>query len=333
MVNIADLFDEAIVARRRTAREPDAGRRRVLGRLAAWLVAPACLMPPSPAAFANEVARAAVGAPRRIVVLDWDLTEIVLSLGVVPVGVARPIWYTQLDGDPPLPDEVVDTGLLYQPNFEVLQRLAPDLIVITAWHAMLRPSLERIAPTLTVTLYAPGVAASRGDAYLNMRTQTRYLAHALGREPQADALLARLDATIVRSATQVRESGAARWPLYALRPIDGRHVTVYGPQGLFDGVMRELGLTNAWQGGTDAQGAAETDLAALAQRPEAGAVLVGMASSGVPPELAQSPLWRALPFVKDGRLHSIGKASPTGGPVSAMRFATQLAGALSGATS
>lgn len=333
MVKIADLFDEA-----RVARPADAARRRALGRLAAWLAAPVCLVPPSRAAWADDVAPATARAPRRIVVLDWDLTEIVLSLGVVPVGVARPIWYTQLDGDPPLPADVVDTGLLYQPNFEVLQRLAPDLIVITAWHAMLRPLLERIAPTLTVTLFAtgvatPGVATSRVDACTNMRTQTRRLASALGREPQADALLARLDATLARSASSVREAGAARWPLYALRPIDARHVTVYGPQGLFGGVMRELGLVNAWQGGADAQGAAETDFAALAQRPDAAAVLVGMASSGVPPELAQSPLWRALPFVKDGRLHRIGKASPTGGPVSAMRFATQLASALSGASS
>lgn len=307
-----------------------AGRRRALGWLAAWLAAPAWCR--RRMAHPRMSLRPQLAA-RRVVVLDWDLTEIVLSLGIVPVGVARPVWYTQLDGDPPLPGDVVDTGLLYQPNFEVLQRLGPDLIVITAWHAMLRPLLERIAPTLTVTLFAPGVDTPGVDAYTNMRTQTRRLASALGREPQGEALLTRLDDALAQSATRLRDAGAGRRPLYALRPIDARHVTVYGPQGLFGGVMRELGLENAWQGGADAQGAAETDLAALAQRPEASAVLVGMPSPAVPPELAQSPLWRALPFVKEGRLHQIGKASATGGPVSAMRFATQLADALSGAAS
>ncbi len=292
------------------------------------MAAPACLLPPWHAAFAGDVAHATVGAPRRIVVLDWDLTEIVLSLGLVPVGVARPVWYTQLDGDPPLPSGVVDTGLLYQPNFEVLQRLAPDLIVITAWHAMLRPMLERIAPTLTITMFTPGV-----DAYTNMRAQTRHLAGALGRAQQAEALLSRLDDVVAANAKRLQATGGGQRPLYAVRPIDARHVTVYGPQGLFGGVMRELALTNAWQGGADGQGIAETDVAALAQRPDASAVLVGMPSRTIPPELAQSPLWRALPFVKDGRLYRIGKASATGGPVSAMRFATQLADALTGAMS
>lgn len=268
------------------------------------------------------------GRCKRIVVLDWDLTEVMLSLGIVPVGVARPIWYMQLDGVPPLPADVVDTGLLYQPNFEVLQRLAPDLIVITAWHAMLRPMLERIAPTLTITMFAPGV-----DVYTNMREQTRHLASVLGRENQAEALLTRLDDVLAAGKKQLRGTGAGLRPVYAIRPVDARHVTVYGPHGLFGGVMRELGLLNAWQGGTDVQGVAGTDLAALAQRPEASAVLVGMPSPGIPEALAHSPLWHALPFVKDGRLHQIGKASPTGGPESAMRFAAQLAGALSGAAS
>lgn len=299
----------------------DAGRRRALTRLATCVAAPACLLPSSPA-------HASGGAPRRIVVLDWDLTEVLLSLGVVPVGVARPVWYTQLNVDPPLPVGVVDTGLLYQPNFEVLQRLAPDLIVITPWHAMLRPMLERIAPTRTVTMFAPGV-----DAYVSMREQTRSLAGTLGREQQADVLLARLDKVIAVGAMRVQSSGAAHRPIYTIRPIDARHVTVYGPQGLFGGVIRELGLTNAWQGGADAQGVAQTDLAALAQQPEATAVLVGVQPPGIPGELAHSPLWSALPFVGEKRLHQIGKMSPTGGPVSAMRFATQLTGALTGVTS
>lgn len=280
---------------------------------------------------ASPASGAAVSAHdryRRIVVLDWDLTEMILSLGIVPVGVARPLWYMQLDGVPPLPNGVVDTGLLYQPNFEVLQRLAPDLIVITAWHAMLRPMLERIAPTLTVATFAPRV-----DVFTNMREQTRYLASVLGREREAEALLTRLDDVLAGSATRLQAIGAGRRPVYVFRPIDARHVTVYGPHGLFGGVMRELGLINAWQGGADVQGAAGTDLAALAQQPEASAVLVGMPSPGIPEELARSPLWRALPFVKDGRLRQIGKISATGGPETAMRFATQLASAFSGAAS
>src|ERR1700754_4673937 len=110
----------------------------------------------APATAAVEAAAARMCTAPRIVVLDWPLTEIVLSLGVVPVGVSRPVWYTRLDGVPPLPPSAVDTGLLDQPNFEVIETLKPDLIVVTPAHAPMRTLLERIAPTLAVPLYVGG---------------------------------------------------------------------------------------------------------------------------------------------------------------------------------
>lgn len=257
-------------------------------------------------------------------VLDWGLTEMVLSLGIVPVGVARPSWYRRLDGVPPLPPQVVDTGLLFQPNFEVLQRLAPDLIVITAWHGMLRPMLERIAPTLTVTVFAQGV-----DVYTSVRDQTRHLGIVLGRETEAEGLLRQADDLIAASAKQLDAAREARRPVYLIRPTDARHVMVYGPHGLFGGVLRELGLANAWQGGADIQGIAQTDLAALGKWPQASAVMVGT-PPGVAGELARSPLWQALPFVKGERVYQIDGLPATGGLVAAMRFAKKVAGVLQG---
>lgn len=303
------------------------GRRRalsVLGALPCSMALASLAVPLSGVASPSTPAR---GPFRRIVVLDWDLTEMILSLGIVPVGVARPSWYMRLDGVPPLPPQVVDTGLLFQPNFEVLQSLAPDLIVITAWHGMLRPLLERIAPTLTVSVFVRGV-----DAYASVREQTRRLGVTLGREAEADALLLRADNLVATKAKQLRPLAGARRPVYLVQPIDATHVTVYGPNGLFGGVLRELGIANAWQEGTDIQGAAETDLAALAQQPEAQAVMIGT-PPGVAGQLSRSPLWRVLPFVKEARVHQIDRLSATGGLVTAMRFATQISGALGGGVS
>lgn len=329
MLKIADTLVEATLARPDdSGRASDTGRRRALAKLAACVVAPVCLLPPSRAAFAKDIALATnernhaaqSGAARRVVVLDWDLTEIVLSLGLVPVGVARPLWYTKLNSVPPLPAQVVDTGLLFQPNFEVLHALQPDLIIITNWHEMLRPQLEKIAPTLSVTIYQSGV-----DALSSLRAQTLFLAAALGRKAQADALLARLDDTLEACTRRLAGSHAVRRaPLFVIRPIDGRHVSVYGARSMFGGVARTLGLRNAWLGSTDIQGMAQTDLAELATVPDARAILNGVPPPSVASDLADSPLWRGLPFVAERRLASTPAIAPTGGPMSALRFAGAL---------
>ncbi len=252
--------------------------------------------------------------------LDWDLTEIVLSLGLVPVGVARPLWYTRLNSVPPLPAQVVDTGLLFQPNFEVLHALRPDLIIVTNWHAMLHAQLEKIAPTLSVTIYQSGV-----DALPGLRAQTLYLGAALGRAAQARGLLAQLDDTLTACNRRLTDARAARRaPLFLMRPIDGRHVTVYGERSLFGGIAGKLGLRNAWQGSSDIQGMAQTDLAELATAPDARAILNGTPLPNVASDLASSPLWRGLPFVAGRRIASTAEIAPTGGPMSAMRFARAL---------
>jgi iron complex transport system substrate-binding protein len=307
-------------------------RRLALAGLGAAALA-ASLGSVSRFACAADTATAAAAAlpaalPRdaRIVVLDWGLTEVVLSLGVVPVGVSRPVWYTRLDGHPPLPASVADTGLLFQPNFEVLEALKPDLIVVTPWHAPLFALLERIAPVLPVKMFGAGV-----DIYAAVRAATLELGAKLGRDAQADALLQRTDQQLAAAAQAVAATHDKARPLYLLRPIDGRHVAVAGPNSLFGGVLRAMAVDNAWQGATDPQGMAETDLAALAQRADAQAVLIG-----VPPpvvaELARSPLWQSLPFVVQQRVRRIGAIPPTGGLVAATRFANELARALQGAS-
>jgi ABC-type Fe3+-hydroxamate transport system substrate-binding protein len=273
---------------------------------------------------ARAAAGAAVASSPRVVVLDWPLTEVVLSLGVVPAGVSRPTWYAKLDGVPPLPSSVVDTGLLYQPNFEVLESLKPELIVITPWHAPLRALLERIAPTLTVQLFGPGI-----DVYPVVHAATRRLAGALGREAAANALFARADAALADASARLAAFRGTGRPLYLLRPIDDRHIAVFGKNSLFGGVLGALGIDNAWQGMADPQGMTEADLGALAAHTDAQVVTIGV-PPGVAAQLARSPLWGALPFVRQNRVRHIGPLPALGGVVASMRFADSLANALQG---
>ncbi|PMS08975.1 ABC transporter substrate-binding protein [Trinickia caryophylli] len=313
-------------------------RREALVRLAAtaaalatpaaagWARAAGLASPGSDAAPARSYGASPIASPQRIVVLDWPLTEVVLSIGVVPVGVSRPPWYRMLAGDPPLPAAVVDTGLLYQPNFEVIAALEPDLIVVTPWHAPLMGLLQRIAPTCVVPLFAPG-----RDVYAAVRAGTHELAQRLGRTAAADALVARADASVREASRRLAGFRATRRPVYLLHPVDDRHLSVFGRNSLFGGVLAQLGIENAWQGTADAQGAASADLASLARNADAEAVVIGL-PPGLAAQLAQSPLWRALPFVRHGRVRQIAPLPALGGLVTSMRFASGLAQALQGVT-
>lgn len=298
------------------------GRRSALLRLAAATAAFAL-----PAGFASAQAAVATttASTPRIVVLDWPLTEIVLSIGVVPVGVSRPPWYRMLDGDPPLPASVVDTGLLYQPNFEVIGALKPDLIVVTPWHAPLMSLLQRIAPTQVVPLFGPGI-----EVYPAVCAATRELAQRLDRTAAADALFARADAALKNASQRLAHFRATRRPVYLLHPIDDRHLSVFGKNSLFGGVMAQLGIDNAWRGPTDAQGTTQADLAALAHDRDAQAVVIGV-PPGAAMQLQKSPVWRALPFVQQDRVQSIAPLPALGGLTTSMRFASALAQALEGA--
>ena len=121
-------------------------RRGALGAFATAAVsATACLWSPSPVR----------AAARRVVSLELQLTEILVSLGAPPVAAADNALYRRLIGAPELPVSVADLGPIQQPNLEFLQHLAPDLIVVPAWEGSAsRATLARVAPVTQVGDFA-----------------------------------------------------------------------------------------------------------------------------------------------------------------------------------
>ncbi|MEM6358116.1 MAG: ABC transporter substrate-binding protein, partial [Pseudomonadota bacterium] len=92
-------------------------------------------------------------APERVVVLNWALTEQLLSLGIEPVGAADIDGYNTWVVRPPIPDGVSDTGLRHAPNFEQIASLSPDLILLGDLQRDFASLLERIAPVLQFRLF------------------------------------------------------------------------------------------------------------------------------------------------------------------------------------
>jgi ferric hydroxamate transport system substrate-binding protein len=281
---------------------------------------------------ASEAPSAAV--PHRIVVMDFGLTEMLLTLGVTPLATSVPDWYRRTNVAPPLPDGVIDIGLLYQPNFELLEQLRPDLLVLTPAHAPMRAQLERIAPTLTLSTSARGV-----EPWQQIAQETRRLARVLHREPQAEAAIRAADAGLddarARLAAASKETSR---PLFLVEFIDDRHLLVYGAGSLFGDVMQRLGLRNAWTGATNARGYTVTDFARLADPADtndaaaAQLVYIDPLPDAARATLARGALWHSLPFVRAGRVAGMPKVSQGGALYSGARFARQLADVLVGAS-
>ncbi|MBN3727871.1 ABC transporter substrate-binding protein, partial [Burkholderia sp. Ac-20379] len=268
--------------------------------------------------------------PGRIVVMSWELGEMLLALGVVPVGMSLPDWYRRTIVAPPLPQGVANLGLLYQPNFEILQALHPDLMLITPGHAAARGWYERIAPTLTLGMYrrAP-------DPYRALCAETAELGARLARPAEAAALAARTEASIdaTRAALIATPARLAR-PVLVAELVDDRRLRVYGRGSLFDQMLARIGVTNAAhpRAGGDAWptdgGFALVPMQRLVEVADASLLIVGPIDAPTRAALASNAIWRALPTVREQRVASLPVIAPYGGLVSMQRFVVAVNAAL-----
>jgi ferric hydroxamate transport system substrate-binding protein len=267
---------------------------------------------------AGASARAAV--PRRVIVLDWGLAELTLAIGVVPVGMANTPGFRRNFTACPVPDSVVDLGLMFQPNMELMLALKPDLIVITPAHAAMRASLERIAPTVTL-----GMFRASPTPYTAACAETLRLARLLGCEARGEAAVAQTQRAIDAARARLDALPAARVaPVYMVRFIDESHVRVFGAHSLFGELLAKLGLQNGWHKANNTAAYATIGFDALDADPRATLVYVKPMPALTAAMMKTSRVWQAMPFAGEGRMIGMASVPPEGGILSAQYFANAL---------
>ncbi|WP_244571058.1 ABC transporter substrate-binding protein [Mesorhizobium carmichaelinearum] len=265
--------------------------------------------------------RAAAAKPLRIVCLDDGLAETLLMLGVTPIAVADHEVWEKWVVEPPLPPEVADVGTILEPNLEFLQQLRPDVILSTPYLDGIKPLLERVAPVTTIGIYTPD-----GQPYRRAIEATRQLATLVGKESEGGALIAATEACF--SDVGQRLGPLSARPIYAVSFLDPRNVRVYGEKSLFQAVFDRIGIRNAWTGETNYWGFATVGIDGLATSSDARLAYLEPLPEGAVGTLTESPVWKAMPFVRN---RSIMRLAPTlmfGALPSASRFARLLAAAL-----
>jgi ferric hydroxamate transport system substrate-binding protein len=237
--------------------------------------------------------------PRRVVCLDYGLASTLLAFGFKPLAVSSLADWDKWVEEPSMPEGVIDLGSSWEINFELLLALKPDLILSTAFNDLLNPRLKTIAPLFRATVYV----ANGGNILPRAYQATRDLGRIMQMQDQAEALLTKADALF--EACRTRLSRINGQPLAMVGFLDARHVRIFTAPGLFDDVLRRLGLRNAWEAPGNYWGFETMGIENLSKitDPKARLITFEPLPADVLPTLAQSPLWQALPMM---RPHTLG---------------------------
>src|SRR3712207_2582671 len=186
--------------------------------------------------------------PERVVALGWSDPDVVLALGVVPVGASNnswggtkegsTIWFDQalaeIDGAE-APTRIDDTSSGIAGAVGDIAKLQPDVILATN-SGMTKAEYEKLSK-----LGVPVVAYPEKAWMTSWRDSLDLIGKALGRSQQADEVAAELEETLAEAKDEhpalVGTSHFVSW----IDPTDTSSIGVYGDARAT--VLTEVGMT------------------------------------------------------------------------------------------
>ncbi|WP_213134459.1 Fe(3+)-hydroxamate ABC transporter substrate-binding protein FhuD [Citrobacter sp. FP75] len=276
----------------------------------------------SPLLWRMNTAHAAAVDLQRIVALEWLPVELLLALGITPYGIADIPNYKLWVSEPPLPDSVIDVGLRTEPNLELLTEMKPSFLLWSAGYGPSPEKLARIAP-------GRGFNFSDGKKPLAVARQSlQEMAQLFNLQASAERHLTEYDRFIASLKPHFIQRGAR--PVLLTSLLDSRHMLVFGPNSLFQEVLDEYGIPNAWQGETNFWGSTAVSIDRLAAYKDVDVLCFDHGNDKEMAALMSTPLWQAMPFVRSGRFQRVPAVWFYGATLSAMHFARILDNALGG---
>jgi ferric hydroxamate transport system substrate-binding protein len=257
-----------------------------------------------------------LGAPaEKVVVLEWQQTEDVLTLGVDPVGVADVEGYNLWDTAVPLDPETTDVGTRGEPNMDAVFSTNPDLVIVEAERgsSLIKQPEKYDVPVLVTQ------GADSSDPIQNMKDTLSLIAEVLGKEDEAAQVIEEFDAHLQEASQKVADADLETTEFaFADAWLDGSNVSIrpFGQGSLVGELGEAVGLTNVWKGEVDpAYGLGQTDIEGLAAIGEAHFFFTSTDADVWQPTLEKNPLWSKAGFVTADRVHPFPKGVWTfGGP-------------------
>ncbi|MBT2232763.1 ABC transporter substrate-binding protein [Nonomuraea sp. NEAU-A123] len=233
--------------------------------------------------------------PKRVVVLDTDKLDTMVSLGLSPVGAAQATesqaWPKYL-GSALAATKAV--GTLQQPNIEAIMALKPDLILGTKFRqAAFYDKLSKIAPTV----FTEKVGVTWKQNFL-------LDAEALGKKEQATGLLSAYE-------SRAKQVGAkyAKLKVSIVRFMP-TEIRMYGPESFSGIVVGDAGIPRPQVQQLATQqdkrfGKLSQENIAQADADAVFYTAYGQAAAKSQASVTGGPLWKNLGAVKSGNAHSV----------------------------
>ncbi|EGR4261784.1 iron-siderophore ABC transporter substrate-binding protein [Vibrio cholerae] len=254
--------------------------------------------------------------PQRVVVLNWDLLEQVLELGIQPVGAPELSSYVQWVVQPEVPSSVQDIGTRTEPNLEKIAALKPDVILAAGPQQDLLATLGRIAPVV----YLPNFSEQDNAAQVAI-SHFKTLATLFGKEAVAQQKLEAMYARFSELKASLQHAFGDTLPaVVTLRFANPTSVFLYTENSTPQYVLEQLGLSSALPQPPKEWGIVQKRLSEL-QHVEQGYVLYFLPFAEEK-KVQKSVLWRAMPFVQAGRVNSVRSVWSYGGAMS-LRYSAE----------
>lgn len=260
-----------------------------------------------------------------ISVFDWTIAETLLSLDLDSVSLGNVDAFHTWTGAEYKDTNITDIGTQTFPNMELLSNISPERILLSPRQTRLGQRLQDIAPITIIQSY-PYVSNRSDSLWTSLDIFTLEIGTAVNQREAAEQLVSNTRSHLDTLKRDVKPQP----PLLIVQLVNEHYVRVYGDNSMFQGVLKQLGLRNAWTEKTNQWGYSLVSIRELFNVEEARLVVLESAFPvGIENHIDTSGMWRYLPSVRRGDFIVLPSSFWIAGVhPSALRFAESLVEAL-----
>jgi len=169
------------------------------------------------------------GIPEKVVSFDFAAIETLEAIGVDVAGLPGSNLPAHLEKY--ASDDYAKVGSLFEPDYEALAALEPDLIIVAGRSSGAYAELAKIAPTVDLS-------NDWADFYGSIKANAEIVGQLFDKEAEIDDLIAETDAKVEAAKAAAADAGKGLIVL-----TSGAEVSAYGPGSRFGFIHDTLGVT------------------------------------------------------------------------------------------
>lgn len=169
------------------------------------------------------------GVPQKVVSFDFAAIETLEAIGVDVAGLPGSNLPAHLEKY--ASDDYAKVGSLFEPDYEALAALEPDLIIVAGRSSGAYAELAKIAPTVDLS-------NDWADFYNSIKANAEIVGQIFDKEAEINALIAETDAKVEAAKAAAADAGKGLIVL-----TSGAEVSAYGPGSRFGFIHDTLGVT------------------------------------------------------------------------------------------